>query len=188
MTYSFGYRSYPNQELWNSFADYLSEQGQPTALYSDPNWVVTKSTALIPPQAWLNAKESMQRLLDDEKTLKNWFASFVTSLDEQAEQQLPMPLADEELGEISLFIDELKAGEGLMRDGACRVAYLEDELQLFINGCAWQIEEVASELVKYFANNRFIATAKLLPFLMHDANRLFLYELWQLQWLQLRAE
>ena len=188
MTYSFGFRSYQGQELWDSFGDFLSEQGQPTALYSDPNWVVTKSTALIPPQAWLNAKESMQRLLDDEKTLKNWFASFVTSLDEQAEQQLPMPLADEELGEISLFIDELKAGEGLMRDGACRVAYLEDELQLFINGCAWQIEEVASELVKYFANNRFIATAKLLPFLMHDANRLFLYELWQLQWLQLRAE
>lgn len=185
MTYSFGYRSYQAQEMWNSFGDYLAESGQLPSLYQDPNWAEAKGASVITPQAWMNARQVMQQLLNDDQTLKTWFACFATSLDQQAEQQLSVPLDDEESGDLPLFIDELLESSGLLRDGACRIAYQEDELQLFINGCEWPSGDITPELVKYVANHRFLAIADLRSFLKEYDNQLFLYELWKLQWLQL---
>lgn len=185
MTYSFGYRSYQNQEMWTSFGDYLAESGKLSSLYHDPNWTQAKSSSVIPDEAWLNARQTMQQLLDDDQTLKAWFASFVTSLDQQAELQLPMPLDDEEMGDLSEFMDEMLVSLGLLRDSACRFAYQEDGL-LFINGCEWPSTEISPDLVKLVANHRFLAITDLLPFLKQHQNQLFLYELWKLQWLQIR--
>lgn len=183
MTYSFGYRSYQSLELWTSFGDYLLEQGQKTALYSDPNWADNNATSLIPQQAWLNAKQIMQQLLDDEEQLKTWFGCFASSLDQQAEQQLPMPLTDEESDELSVFVEELLASQGLMRDASCRFAYQDDPLSLFINGRQWCIDGVSPELVKFSANHRCLTIQDVQPFLKQNDNQLFLYELWRLQWL-----
>ncbi len=183
MTYSFGYRSYQNQEMWGSFGDYLADSGQLSSLYHDPHWAQVKSSSVIPTQAWLNAKQSMQQLLNDDQALKRWFACFVTSLDQQAEQQLPLPLDDDETGDVSLFMKELLASEGMLRDGACRFAYYDDNLELFINGCAWPTGGISPELVQLVANHRFLALADLLPLLTNQENQVFLYELWKLQWL-----
>ena len=183
MTYSFGYRSYSFQEIWDSFGDYLSQHMPMPSYYSDPNWTDNKKTSLISPQACLHAKQLMQSILNDEKQLKTWFGCFVTCPDSQAEQQLPVPLTEDETGEPSAFIDELIANKGLLRDACCRFAYEENPLQLFINGCEWAIDEVAPELVKYVANHRFLALTDLHPFLTDKNNQLFLYELWKLQWL-----
>ena len=184
MTYSFGYRSYQAQEMWESFGDYLSEQNLRPKLYQDPNWKALQATSLISPTAWQNAKQLMQQLLADEKQLQAWFACFVTSLDSQAEQQLPMPLSSKKAGKLAVFIEKLKQSEGLLRDAACRFAYVESDhgLQLFINGCQWEIGGVAPELVSYLANHRFLANDVLLPFLGEIKNQAFLYELWTLQW------
>jgi len=185
MTYSFGYRSYQGQELWDSFGDHLSEQGKFTTLYQDPVWRDDNSPSEIQPQAWQNARQLMQQVLSDDQQMKSWFGRFVTSLDQQAEQQLPLPLTDVEMSELHLFIDELNGCNALMRDASCRFAYLDEPLQLFINGCEWNIEGVTSELVKYVANHRLLPIHDLLPHLEREDDQLFLYELWKLQWLQL---
>ena len=123
-------------------------------------------------------------MLEDETQLKTWFGCFVTSLDQQAEQQLSLSLDDEESGEISDFINELKTKTVLMRDPICRFSYIDtNSLQLFINGCAWNIEQVTPELVKYIANTRVVSIPVLLPHLANEDNQLFIYELWKLQWL-----
>lgn len=187
ITYSFGYRSYQGQELWDSFGDYLSEQNNPPSLYRDPNWSSIKATSAIPPDAWLNAKDVMQKILNDEKQLQSWFGCFATRLDQHAEQHMPLPLDEEEWGCQDDFIDELLGSPGLMRDPTCRMAYLEKNstIQLFINGCEWDTRDVSPKLIELIANNRQCATTQLTAFLSEKNNQLFLYDLWKLQWLEI---
>ncbi len=191
ITYSFGYRSYQGQELWDSFGDYLSEHHKVASLYEDPSWATMKATSAIPRQAWLNAKQLMQQMLEDEGQLQSWFGCFATRLDQQAEQHMPYPLDKDEWGDLSAFIHELLDSARLMRDSTCRIAYLDkDDIgtgseQLFINGCSWNIEGVSSELLKKIANHRLLNITELVPFLALEDNQIFLYELWKLQWLQM---
>ncbi len=188
MTYSFGYRSYQGQELWDSFGDYLSETVTDTGLYSDPNWADLTATSVIPSTAWNHAREGMLALLNSEQHMKHWFGRFATRLDQRAEQDLPEPLTDQEAGTRSAFIDALLNGATLVRDATCRMAYEEDELELFINGCAWDITGVSFALVKQVANHRLLDTSVLSPFLAQDDNQIFLYELWRLQWLAIHDD
>lgn len=184
MTYSFGFRSYPGQELWDSFGDFLSEKSIPTGLYKDPDWSALAATSAIPTSAYHNAKHLMQHMLNDESLMKRWFGCFATRIDQQAEQDMPEPLSDDEAGTRADFIAELRNRAGLLRDATCRIAYQDDDLQLFINGCEWDIGDVAPALVKHVANHRKLDNCDLLLFLEQDDNQIFLYELWRLQWLQ----
>ncbi len=191
MTYSFGYRRYQAQELWDSFGDYLSEQHQLTSLYHDPNWAVLKASSAIPRQAYVHAKQLMQQLLENEPLLQSWFGCFATRLDEHAEQHMPFPLENDEWGDIQVFIDELRTCTRLLRDATCRMAYYDKSdscnttVQLFVNGCAWDTDGVSSELLQFVANHRLLEISLLEPFLAEEDNQEFLYELWKLQWLQM---
>ena len=187
MTYSFGYRSYQSQELWESFGDYLAEYHQFKGLYRDPNWSQLTATSAIPRQAVLQAKQLMHEMLDNETVLQSWFGCFATRLDQQAEQHMPMPLDDSESAELSDFMKELLQATGMVRDATCRMAYVDEGRevkQVFINGRSWNIEGVASDLIKKVANHRLLDRADLAPFLDGIDNQLFLYELWTLQWLE----
>lgn len=184
MTYSFGFRSYPGQELWDSFGDYLSETTTDTGLYVDPNWTDLTATSAISMDAWLNARHLMQEMLNNDQRMKDWFGRFATRLDQQAEQDLPEPLTDEEAGSRPAFIHHLLNSEGLLRDASCRMAYQDDGQQLFVNGCPWDISGVSPALVKQVANHRLLNNSTLLVFLDQPDNQIFLYELWRLQWLQ----
>lgn len=192
MTYSFGYRSYQGQEVWDSLGDYLSEKGLFKTLYQDPDWSELKNTCEIPESAWLKAKKLLQEALDNEKMLKSWFGCFATHLDQQAEQQLSLPLEDEDVIPLSAFIKELQYSSGLVRDASCRFAYqIKDRLSdyhYYINGCEWDIEDVSQDLLDLIANNRKLDIDDLKPYLNHQANQVFLYELWKLQWLQIQED
>lgn len=187
MTYSFGFRRYQSQELWDSFGDYLSEKNQGGALYKDPDWSSLQATSAIPKAAWMNAKDSLQQLLNEDNLMQSWFGCFATRLDQAAEQQIPMPLEEDELPARSIFVDELLAGGSLVRDTTCRIAYIPHptKLQLFINGYEWDSTDLSDGLLELVANHRHLAARALKPFLRQEANQLFLYELFKLQWLQL---
>ncbi|MBA2651829.1 MAG: cupin domain-containing protein [Tatlockia sp.] len=182
MTYSFGYRSYQGQELWDSFAEYLSEK-KSTLLYQDPNWSSNENTSEIPNQAVLQAKKLMLKILGDETQLKAWFGCFVTQLDSQAETLLPMPGDND----FKAFSDELTKGASLRRNPLCRFAYQLQEggqgISLFINGRAWDLDKVSIELIKLVANSRLLTFKALSPFLANKKNQKFLFELWDLEWL-----
>lgn len=184
MTYSFGYRSYLGQELWESLGDFSSEQSGFLSLYQDPNWASLNATSEIPRTAWDKAKQLMQQLLDDEKLMQTWFGCFATRLDQQAEQHMPLPIEEEEWGDLTSFVEAVRASQGFLRDATCRIAYVDE--QLFINGCLWETTGVSFALVKLIANQRQVSNMELLPFLQQKTEQQFLYELWKLQWLQLR--
>lgn len=186
MTYSFGYRSYQGQEVWDSLGDYLSEKERFTRLYQDPDWSHLKNSSEIPPSAWESARELLLQLVNDDKVLKSWFGCFATRLDQGAEQQLPMPLEEDELLDLPAFLAELNEGVSLEREACCRFAYLieESEYQFYINGCEWDIQDVSHELLCLIANNRILIHSELNKYLDNENDQLFLYELWKLQWIQ----
>lgn len=187
MTYSFGYRSYQAQELWESFAEFLSEKEQAAAvLYQDPSWADISETSELPQQSWLNAKKLMQASLDNEHYLKDWFGCFATRLDQQAEELLPLPLMMEECPTLEAFIHELLNGGGLIRHPVCRFAYQEvSGFSLFINGCQWELENTEIEFAKLLANKRSLRLEEVQPFIAKNENQLFLFELWKLQWIEI---
>ena len=187
MTYSFGYRSYQGQELWDSLGDYLSEKEVFKDLYQDPDWSDLDHTSEITHPSWNSARTLLQKLLNDEKTMSSWFGCFATRLDQQSEHQLPMPLEDDELVDLSDFIQELESGSNLIRDASCRFAYIKtnEGLKLYINGCEWDTPDATPELLELIANNRTLLNRQFIPYLNREQNQSLLFGLWQLQWLQI---
>jgi len=186
MTYSFGYRSYPAQELWDSFGDYLSEQGAAKGIYVDPSWDGLKNNAEIPMAAVMQAKNLLQNLIDDEISLQRWFTRFATQLDAPALQALDEPLSEQEAGTLREFIQELEQQECLERHSCCRMAYHVEQgkCYLSINGEEWDTESVSFELIQLVANNRKVNCDKLSSLLqISKANQKFIYKLWQQQFL-----
>lgn len=181
MTYSFGYRSYTGQEILDSLSDFASEKLAFKALYRDPDWSTLKNTSEIQAPAWQQAQNLLHELINNEEVMKSWFASFATRLDQQAEQQLPEPFADDEVS-IEDFFDELSEGSQLSRDACCRFAYIDSQA-LYINGYAWDTQLVSKELVSLLANERSISLKTLAPYLKKAENQAFLFELWKLQWI-----
>lgn len=185
MTYSFGYRSYSARELWDSFGDYCAESNGVTPYYRDPNWAVLNDSSELPRESWMHAKATLQNMLNDEQQLKSWFGCFVTQLDPQAESFLPEPLSES----LESFIKKLSSSTGLTRHPSVRFAYQvhteTPSITLFINGCEWNLQNVASELVKLVANNRILPIEQLRPWLPQPENLRFLFDLWTLQWLEL---
>ncbi|HAT6372269.1 TPA: cupin domain-containing protein [Legionella pneumophila] len=189
MTYSFGYRSYQGQELWDSLGDYLSEHGLFKSLYQDPDWSTLKNTSEITPKAWDNARQLLRQVLENDKLMQSWFGCFATSLDQSAEQYLPPPLEEDELLGLDEFIKELANYQEIVRDASCRFAYImsdqESQCHFYVNGKEWDSRGVSTNLLSLVANNRFLSLKELKPYLSHKTNQLFLYELWKLQWLQI---
>lgn len=194
MTYSFGYRSYQGQELWDSFGDYLSEKEAVKDLYQDPDWSDLKNTSEITAPAWQQARHILLKCINDDKLMKAWFACFATRLDQTAEQQLPQITEEEaaDLPTLSAFIDELEQGASLQRNACCRFAYFKEEssntCQIVINGCEWPVEGASTDLIMLVANNRLLTHEDLAPLLNHESNQLFLYNLWRIQWLEFLIE
>lgn len=187
MTYSFGYRSYQGQEMLDSLADYFSEKECFKKLYQDPDWSDLQHTSEINDSAWKQASQLLQQVLTDKDLMRAWFASFATRLDQQAEQQLPLALEADEVGSLADFGEELSNSSGLFRDASCRFAYhiSASSYDLYVNGCAWHTANVTPALIVLIANNRFIPMAQLAPYINDPHNQLFLFELWELQWLQI---
>lgn len=185
MTYSFGYRSYPGQELLDSLSDYSSEKGAFQTLYQDPDWSSLKNSAEISAPAWQQAQKLMHQLINNETLMKSWFSCFATRLDQQAEQQLAAPMEEE--ATLTEFLEELQQSTGLMRDQCCRFAYTAADQYstgfFYANGCEWDVDGVTQELIALIANQRFISIDILVRYLNTNANQLFLFELWKLQWM-----
>lgn len=185
ITYSFGYRSYSDQEFWDSFGDFCAEKKVSKSLYRDPNWTTLQGTSEIPLEALENAKKVMQAMLEDKSQLTSWFGCYVTRLDEQAETLLPMPIEKS----LAHFIKKMEQSEGFVRNSCCRFAYhlLPDApfITLFINGIEWNTEMISTDFITYVANHRLLPLNALKPWLRQEADTLFLYDLWKLQWLEL---
>ena len=189
MTYSFGYRSYQGLEMLNSYCDYLNEQDIAKTLYIDPDWREINQTSELSNAAWQNAKQLLLTTLSDDDTLKSWFGQFASTLDHTSETQLPPIL---EGAAVADFMALLNTNKTLNRNPICKIAYQlvakNFGLELYINGVAWQVDEVNHELIKIIANHRTIDCNQLKIFLNTDTNVLFLFELWKLQWLQFTEE
>lgn len=186
MTYSFGYRTYQGQEVWDSVGDFLSEHELFKDSYTDPDWSTLKNTSELQASSWQQAQGLMSQLISNEQLMKTWFGCFATRLDRHAEHMLPEALDEEDVPELPEFIAALNNTSGFIRDACCRFAYLTgDKEQLFVNGCEWDVAGVSAQLVHLVANKRFLPIKEIQAYLQQEHNQLFLYELWKLQWIQI---
>ncbi|RAP37923.1 cupin [Legionella quinlivanii] len=177
MTYSFGYRSYPARELWDSFSQHCWDAPIFSQLYKDPIWSTLKNSAEIPQQAVDQARNLLKKLIDDNEAFNSWFGEFVTGLDEQAEAFLPCE-KQKKKAKLSNYLK--KSGE-LARNPFSRFAYYENpDLELFINGERWNIQDVSAELVKLIASQRIISTSQLSDYSGNSLDISFLNSLWDM--------
>lgn len=184
LTYSIGYRTYKGLELWDSFGDFLAEKNSFTDLYQDPDWKNTRPGE-ISDGACTQAQQLLQSVLNDEKQLKQWFGRFATQLDTNASEQLPDPLATDDLPSLETFMDAVRSSESLERDPVCRFAYFENpsDVLLYINGSEWQSLGADAELIKLICNQSVFDMSELEPLLNADGNQRLLFDLWSLQFI-----
>lgn len=183
ISYSFGYRSYQSQELWDSYADHLSETKDNTHLYQDPNWNNLKNTSELNSGAIQQAKNLMIDLLSDETKLTQWFGRFATQLDQGAAELLEAPL-DSSFSE-NEFILEYQQAKHIERCLVSRFAYhyrADKRIELFINGDIYDHGNSDDELISLIADNRMIETKTIAPYLTNKANKAnkaFIVKLWR---------
>lgn len=182
MTYSFGYRSYQAQELWDGFADYMSSHSLGTHLYKDPNWSKLQNPAMIPHEAVMKAKKAMQILLDDDKALKHWFSSYTTLPDQHAENYLPEPLEKEHWDPNALF-EKIANGLGLARDLNSRLAYhmAGESYFLYINGERWEGAQPSLGCLKEICVNRYLSSSQINDLCQSPLDKDFIFELYTQQ-------
>jgi len=185
MTWSFGYRSYQGQELWDSLGDYLSENNLFAQLYQDPDWNHVKNPAELTKPAWQSAQALLLEMVNNDQIIKSWFGCFSSKLDSEAEQQLPVPMDDNP--DIACFLAELAQSTMIEKDATCRFVWeMKDSVSachLYINGVAWNTQNVSTALISLIANNRYIPVEMLKHHLNNIDNQLFFFELWKLRWL-----
>lgn len=184
MTYSFGYRSYQSQELWDSLGDYLAETKANNTLYKDPSFLAISGSNEIPIDAWEKARETLQTIIDDKALMQEWFGRLVTSIDQQAEALLPVSEAEMNLNE---FKQLLFNSSVLIRSPLCRFAYYwnEGQIKLFVNGSVWCTDNISPDLVKCIADHQHVLIKNLDKFAASNFDMQFLCDLWNLQWLEL---
>jgi 50S ribosomal protein L16 3-hydroxylase len=185
MTYSFGYRSYTAQELWESLGDYLAEHQLLTTHYTDPDWSTLSHGNAVHDEAWKNARHILQNILQQDSIIKNWFSCFATQLDQSAEQTLPPALDEEETLNLDEFTTLCQNSTTLCRDNSCRFAWIADENRLFINGVEWDLHGAHPQLSDLLANKQTLSIAGHEDILLHPQSQLVLYELWKRQWIYL---
>ncbi len=187
ISYSFGYRSYQAQELWDSFGDYMSENNLLNKLYTDPNWNQQNFPGNVSDDACQQAKDLLLQSLDDDNNIRLWFSRFATQLDSQASALVAEPLEEPEAGSLSDFFDKLEVSGGLTRDINSRIAFCEhgQGLNLFVNGYAFNVGEATQEFIKLIASRRSLAIEAISPYLTDKANQALLYDLYINQTLHL---
>lgn len=183
MTYSFGYRSYTAQELWDSFSDYVAEKNLPSTLYQDPNWNSVANTNEISAEAVYQAQHLLKEWIDNPTLAREWFGCCATRLDEQSERLLPPA---RKKANIDKCLAQLNNSSSIQRESLCRFAYqeIDSKILLFINGCQWSTEGVDNELIRLIANNRSINSTLFSPLMSDPKNQQFIFELWTLRWVE----
>lgn len=186
MTYSFGYRSYQLQELWDSLGDFLSENAAGQALYQDPNWQSLINSAEITHAPVAQAKALLQSVLENETVLQQWFGRFATQLDASANQLHMLPLEDKIADLQKQLINHIKQGATFHRDLNARVAFskIGQQINLFINGERIVIRDEDEKFIELLAFERTLSSETLRPFLKNAANQALLLSLYQQQILQ----
>lgn len=188
MTFSFGYRSYKAQELWDSFGEYMLCKDRRTSLYTDPSWTALKDTSHLPQEAWQEAKKAMQAMLNEDSFVQDWFGTFATHLDEQAQELLPEDLEDDASTSSALFKQNLLSSMGLVRHPLCRFAYYTcvetSKFTLYMNGHQYCVDKVSEDLIQKIANQRKLWLKDILCFLDKPADEYFVYALWKSQMLE----
>lgn len=190
MTFSFGYRSYQGQELWDSFGDYLSENGLFKEIYQDPNWNGIQP-AEISNQAWLQAKDLLAKALTKDDLLQDWFGRFATQLDPNAHNNLPEPLEADETASLEDFVAALADSDGLVKDPVCRFAYQtlnNGETKLYINGFDWNTDGLSKEQIAKLANQIWLQPEELIAMTKDEAMAKALHALWERQFFIFKSD
>lgn len=185
MTFSVGYRSYRGQELWDSLGDHLSEHSLFKELYYDPQMPAHLKPGEVTLATAMQAKQLIEKKLQDPKLLQTWFARFATKLDQAAAQQLPEPLTEDEIPALSEFVEALQVEHGLIKDAVCRFAYTEidGQTQLYINGAIWETFGAPDEFIQTLANQNFFTQETLIVEVVKPGVAELLFDLWKLQYL-----
>jgi 50S ribosomal protein L16 3-hydroxylase len=182
MTYSFGYRSYRVDELWDSLGEHLSkrlaETVLPTDFYQDPSLLSSESPSCIKANQIEKAKSLLLSIIHDDRFISQWFGTFATRLDDVAYQTMPEPLPEKKQPTMARWLKQLNAAQWMTRDIHCRLAYLEKDATLYVNGVIFDTEGVDAPLIALLCNQRQILVEDILMHAHHEESLMLVHLLW----------
>lgn len=155
-TYSIGFRAPAHNELLRSFSDYLGEQLGRETRYSDPDLSLQPNPGEISPAALDRVQAILARYLEDRTQLTQWFGRYMTDPKYPELEEAGEALSPDQL------LRQLAAGALLVRNEGCRMAYVAQsatQLQLFVDGRAYDAQGQAAEIARSLCASRTLCPA-----------------------------
>lgn len=179
MTYSFGYRSYQALEMLHAYAEFLEEKPA-LACYKDPDWSVLQNKGQIPEVAIVAAQNTLQSLINNKTLFAQWFGTFASQLDMQAQGLLPEPRSKKTKGTLALFKASLMDSSYLLRDSLVRMVYIDDDagMSFFINGELWPTLGIDRALIEALSDGFEVSLRERHDLFVEDKHLEWLYALW----------
>ena len=176
LTYSIGFRAPSHRELLAGFLDFLMEDLDPRARYSDTGLTVQDNPGEITPTVLAQLRDLLrQHLSTDDRIIESWFGRYIT------EPRLPFGAEPEEE---PLSAQELKAhlasGGNLERNPGSRFAYVDHEsgeTALFVDGQEFVLGPSVAFLAPLLCRHRVLTPALLRTALKQDTARSLLLDL-----------
>lgn len=130
MTCSVGFRAPAYNEILRSFSDFVGEPLGREQRYADPDLPHLDNAGEITPQALSQVQSILQRYLNDEKKLREWFGRFVTS------PKYPELQPDSEPVDFKDLKRACQAPITLVHNEGSRYSYIDesDRTLLFVDG------------------------------------------------------
>ena len=149
MTCSIGFRAPTQHELISGFLEDRYDSAGDNQ-YSDPGLEPARYPGEIHRNDLDRIRAMMQAPLADARSIETWFGRYITALPEQfSAETAPAPVSGTGLDEA------ISQGARLLLHHASRAAFIQDqeEIQLFVNGCAYRLplrcRDVANKISSY---------------------------------------
>ncbi len=168
MTYSIGFRAPSHQDLVGGFVDFLMDDIDAQARYSDPELAPQANPGEIGPDALDQIKDLIRsQLATGDDIIESWFGRYIT----EPKPGFVAEPVDEAYTEKELR-EYLRDGGSLERNPGSRFAYIvhdQDSVTLFVDGQEFVLGPAIAELARLLCRHRLVDARLLKPALAQDA-------------------
>jgi 50S ribosomal protein L16 3-hydroxylase len=135
ITLSVGFRAPSHAELLSSFADHAAAQLTAAQRFADPDLKLQQHPGEISGEALKQVRSILQRTLNDEAAMDQWFGEFITEAKDESEPEETETLSEKE------FLQAFAEQGVLQRNEQIRFSFIASNNTLFVNGQSYPLSK-----------------------------------------------
>ncbi len=153
ITCSVGFRAPSHSEILREYTDYISEKLNESIRYEDPDLITQSNSGEISTQAIDKIQNILQKYIENEDLVSDWFARYI-STPKYIDEQLAPQLESEYLFTINNLKKYLDEGKIILKNESSRFAYQTSNKQniLYVDGECFSDTSCDNNLIATLCN------------------------------------